>query len=67
MEYSTKTIVAAILLGVFGLFLLWQGLSGNIVKTIDQKVLIPRWIYILAGIGILILPVAYLIILLQIK
>jgi hypothetical protein len=67
MIHLTKAIGAAIILGIFGIFLIWQGLSGNVVKTIDRKAFIPRWVYVLAGIGILILPVAYLIVLLQIK
>lgn len=67
MDNSIKATVAAIALGLFGLFLIWQGLSGNIAKTADQKPFLPRWIYVLAGVGMLILPVAYLIVLLQIK
>ena len=67
MGHLTKAIVAAIILAIFGLFLIWQGLSGNVVKTIDRKAIIPRWMHVIAGIGILILPVAYLIVLLQIK
>lgn len=67
MGYTAKATVAAIALGLFGLFLIWQGLTGNVVKTTDRKAFFPRWMYVLSGMGILILPVIYLIVVLQIN
>ena len=67
MEYKIRAIVAAIILAVFGLFLVWQGLTGNVARTIDRTAIIPRWLYVVSGIGVLILPAAYLVVLLQIK
>jgi hypothetical protein len=67
MEYSTKAIISAVALSIFGIFLIWQGATGNVVRTIDEKEVMPRWIYILGGLGLLLLPVMYLIVLLQIK
>ena len=63
MIYTTyKGIVAAIILGTFGLFLIWRGITGDIIKTTDGKAFIPKWMYIFGGIVILILPVAFLIV-----
>jgi putative Mn2+ efflux pump MntP len=67
MGHVTKAIVAAIILAVFGLFLIWQGLTGKVARTIDRTAIIPRWVYVVSGIGVLILPIAYLVVLLQIK
>ena len=57
-----KGIVASIILGTFGFFLIWKGITGDIIKTIDGKAFIPKWMYILGGIIVLILPVAFLIV-----
>ena len=67
MEYSIRAIVAAFILAVFGLFLIWQGLTGNIARTIDRTAILPGWLYVVSGIGVLILPVAYVIVLLQLN
>jgi|GEM_PF-2729406 len=64
---NMKYIAAAIILSIFGLVLIWQGLTGNVVKTIDQKAFFPRWVYILGGVGLLILPIIYFIALAQIR
>ena len=52
---------AAIILAVFGIFLVWKGLSGDVVRTSRGTAIFPKWMYLLGGIGMLILPVAYLI------
>lgn len=62
-EYQ-KTIVAACLLSLFGLFLLGQGITGKIVKSSAGTPVLPRWVYILGGAGMLLLPGAYLILML---
>lgn len=61
-----RGILSAMFVAAFGLFLIWIGLSGNIPVGPNGKRLIPKWLYILGGISVLILPVAYVIILLQI-
>jgi hypothetical protein len=53
---------AAILVGLFGLFLIWQGITGNVPLGIDRKPLIPKFLYIISGIIMLILPVAFFVV-----
>ena len=62
MGYLIKSIVSAIILGALGLFLIWKGITGDITKTIDGKAFIPKWMYILGGVIVLILPVTFLIV-----
>jgi hypothetical protein len=64
MSNDQKTILAACLLSLFGLFLLWQGITGKIVKSSAGMPVLPRWVYVLGGIGMLLLPGAYLILML---
>ena len=65
MEGQTlKSIIAALLLGGFGIFLIWKGITGDIIKLSSGQSFIPRWMYVLGGIVVLILPVSYLLILL---
>lgn len=56
-----RITIAIILLGGFGLFLLWKGISGDVIKLSSGKAFLPRWFYILSGVAVLILPVSYLI------
>lgn len=56
-----KATIAALMLSGFGLFLIWKGISGDIIRMSSGKAFIPRWVYILGGFFVLILPVAYLI------
>ncbi|MBN2161350.1 MAG: hypothetical protein JXR25_01540 [Pontiellaceae bacterium] len=67
MEHSLKVIIAAILHSLFGLVLIWQGLSGNVVKPPDGRAVLARWVYVVFGLGTLILPLSYVAVLLQIK
>ncbi len=67
MIYSAKAIIAALIVGIFGLFLLWTGITGNIIKTCDGKAFLPRWMYILSGIVVLILPTAYIVVWFYVK
>ena len=62
----TRAIVSAIFLGLFGLFLIWKGITGNVPLGFDGKRLFLKWLYILGGIVVLILPVAYLVMILLI-
>ena len=62
----TRAIVSAIFVAAFGLYLIWTGIYGNIPLGATGKTLIPKWVYILGGIVVLILPVAYLVMILLI-
>ena len=67
MEGQTlKSAVVALLLAGFGIFLIWKGVTGDVIKLTSGQTFIPRWIYILGGVAVLILPTAYLIVLLMI-
>ncbi len=61
-----KATIAAIMLSGFGLFLIWKGISGDVIKLSSGKAFIPRWVYILGGCIVLILPMAYLLLQLMI-
>lgn len=67
MVQLSKATLAAIAIGAFGIFLIWQGITGNVAKTMDRKPILPAWVYVLSGLIILILPAAFLILSLQIK
>ena len=60
MSIDIKIAVSACILALFGAFLIWQGATGNVVKTNQGKVFIPRWVYFMGGIGMLLLPLFYL-------
>ena len=45
-------------LGVFGLVLIWKGLTGDVMTTRMGDILIPRWMYIVAGVFLLMFPAA---------
>ena len=54
-------LVAAVVLSAFGTYLIWQGFTGNVMKSSLSESLIPRWLYIVAGLGLLLLPMIYFI------
>jgi hypothetical protein len=53
---------AAILLGSFGAYLIWKGITGNVPLGIEGKPLLPKSMYILTGVVLLILPITYFVI-----
>jgi hypothetical protein len=57
-----RATIAAIILSAFGFFLIWKGISGDVIRLSSGKAFIPRWIYILGGCIVLILPTAYLVV-----
>ena len=57
MSEELKISIASGLLALFGLFLLWQGFTKS---KADCRVL-PRWMYLIGGLGMLALPLAYFI------
>jgi putative Mn2+ efflux pump MntP len=60
--YEYKGLVGSILIGLFGLYLIWNGLTGNISKTIDRKSIIPRWMHVLGGVILLIFPAVWILV-----
>ena len=62
MGHIFKGTVAAIILSAFGLFLIWKGISGDVPMGIGGKALIPKSMYVLSGIVVLILPITYFVI-----
>ena len=61
MDFLDRETVAAIVVGAFGLFLVWKGTVGRVVRLSSGKAIFPKWMYLLSGILVLILPVAYLV------
>lgn len=61
MENQIQQTVFAFLVCLFSLYLLWMGLTGNVVKTVEDSPLIPRWVYMFGDFGLLIMAVAYLV------
>ena len=51
---------AALLFGPMGLVMIWQGVTGNVPIYPLGDCLVPRWLYILAGITLLGIPVLYI-------
>ena len=51
---------AALLLAAFGCFLIWKGMTGDVVRLSSGRAVFPAWFYILGGLVVLILPAAYL-------
>jgi len=66
MTDFTRSALTAIFLAVFGLFLIWKGVTGDVIRTRDGQTIFPAWVYILSGVAVLILPTAFLIVLLLI-
>ena len=59
--YTAKTFVASIVLSIWGIWLIWSGITGYVLKTIDREDFIPKWMYVLGGIIILMFPATWLI------
>jgi hypothetical protein len=62
MYALTKGLAGAIVLGIFGLSLIWNGITGNVIKTIDGEAVIPRWMYVLGGVLVLIFPITWILV-----
>ena len=43
-------------LGILGVYLIWKGLSGDVMQTKMGDNLFPRWLYVVAGVVLLIFP-----------
>ena len=54
MTTETLQTTAALFVGALGLFIIWNGITG------DDHVL-PKWVLVLSGVITLILPAAYLV------
>ena len=47
---------AAITLGILGLTLIWQGITGNVMQTKLGETIVPRWLYVVGGLVLLVFP-----------
>jgi len=47
-----RVLLAELILGIFGLFLIWKGLTNDVMRTRLGDVLIPRWMYVAGGIAL---------------
>ena len=54
-----RGLVALITLGVMGVFLIWRGLTGDVMKTPLGDSIIPPWMYLVGGVSLLLFPFAY--------
>lgn len=50
---------AAVTLGIFGIILIWKGLTGDVMTTKLGDPLMPRWTYIAGGTALLFFPIAW--------
>jgi hypothetical protein len=53
-------LIAIGALGLFGLVLIWKGLTGDVMTTRMGDILIPRWMYVGAGVFLLIFPATFI-------
>ena len=51
---------ANVLLGVLGVILIWQGITGNVIKTELGSEIFPRWMYVLGGCVLLLFPTMFI-------
>ena len=60
---GARGLVALVTLGVFGLILIWKGISGDFIVSprLGDK-LIPRWLYIIVGLALLVFPVIFILV-----
>ena len=64
MFYSGgRGLVALVTLIVFGLILIWKGITGDVMisPSLGDKV-VPRWLYIIFGLILLLFPVVYILV-----
>jgi hypothetical protein len=54
-----SSFAALVALGVFGLILIWKGMSGDVMTTPLGGPVIPRWMYIGGGLALLAFPGMY--------
>ncbi len=64
MDQTTKSIIAAIGVALFGLFLIWQGVTDNVYKNSEGQRVFPRWAYIIGGAFMLVLPLTFAVLML---
>lgn len=62
MYTLSKQLGAVIFLSILGLYLIWAGITGNVIKTIDHENLIPRRMYVSGGIALLIFPAVWILV-----
>ena len=59
---NMNALVALTMLGLIGIGLIWQGLTGDVMKSPLGDNIVPRWMYIVAGIVLLLFPIAWFIV-----
>jgi hypothetical protein len=52
-----RGIAAILALAGMGLWLIWKGVTGDVMTDSFGEAMIPRWAYVVAGLFLLILPV----------
>ena len=60
MDEQLKITLSLYIVAAFGLFLIWQGVTGRIFRFENGRTIFPRWMYVGSGIAMLILPILYL-------
>jgi hypothetical protein len=51
-----RGIAAIVALAGLGLWLIWKGVTGDVMYDRFGQAMIPRWAYIVAGLVLLVLP-----------
>jgi hypothetical protein len=46
-------------LGVFGIILIWKGITNDVMMTPMGDAIIPRWMYVIGGMILIIFPLAF--------
>lgn len=49
-------------LGVFGLILIWKGITGDVMTTPLGDNIIPRWMYVIGGLVLLMFPAVFMLV-----
>lgn len=52
-----KGIAAIVALAGMGLWLIWKGVTGDVMTDRFGQAMIPRWAYVVAGLALLLFPV----------
>lgn len=52
-----RALVALGFLTFLGLRLIWQAISGDVMTTPLGEPIVPRWLYVVGGLAVLVFPV----------
>lgn len=56
---SGRGLVGIFAIGLFGLILIWKGITGNVMQYEMGGNIIPRWMYVFGGLVMLLFPIAF--------